>query len=118
MRKNQDKEIYFQEQNKEDIERDLENFVLDYIKRSDKLNTLSVSDKVDSDATLEGELLVRHHLDQHARSSMSVDNSTCDLDILIELEEEKINCTDPNSLKTKNGCKCRLATKDVGFGCR
>ena len=40
------------------------------------------------------------------------------LDILIELEEEKINCTDPNSLKTKNGCKCRLATKDVGFGCR
>ena len=40
------------------------------------------------------------------------------LDILIELEEEKINCTDPNSLVTKNGCKCRLATKDVGFGCR
>ena len=45
----------FQEENKEEIEKDLEKFILDYISRSDKLNTLSVSDTVDSDATLEGE---------------------------------------------------------------
>jgi len=46
---------FFQEQNKEEIEKNLEKFILDYISRSDKLNTLSVSDTVDSDATLEGQ---------------------------------------------------------------
>ena len=43
-----------QEQNKEEIEKELEKFILDYISKSDKLNTLSVSDTVDSDASLEG----------------------------------------------------------------